>query len=296
MTKSHFIKISAIILIIVFLYLIPIVCTTIQFYGIKSMRAKSNLSYVDQTEVYLIGSRHTPISNYNQETLYQTLDRIEPHIVLLEWDSTFFSGNRLKWLYQIVLPKNWMYPDVNNLEMLAATKYSQRNEKIILAPFEWQGTKQAVDKLLGDTRTKLMRALLNMGSDTAYQILKQCAQLRSHSLELTTLEDFNNGENDSLMNHFTKLEYEVLPQLIINNDALKEYHASAREFRNYWPTRNQHMSENILSVIRKNPQKKIVILTGFRHRYFIKNYLIKKSENFKLLNFESETIELHSLK
>jgi hypothetical protein len=183
---------------------------------------------------------------------------------------------------------------VNSLELLAATKYSRNHENVILAPFEWDSTSVIFNEIQGKPRAKMMRALFNTNSDTSNQVLKECGALRSYTLNLPNLSSFNTDMNDSLMERFIKLEYQVVPSLILMNDSLKEYHPIAEKFRNYWPNRNLHMSNNILQIIKSNPNNKIAVLTGFRHRYFLRKYLSEQfiNHNFKLLDYNTRDITI----
>jgi hypothetical protein len=42
----------------------------------------------------------------------------------------------------------------------------------------------------------------------------------------------------------------------------------------FWNTRNQTMAKNIIRVAERYPNKKIVVLTGFLHRYYIISEII----------------------
>ena len=139
----------------------------------------------------------------------------------------------------------------------------------------------------------MLRALMDTNSDKGYQTLQECSQLNSYSLNLATQASFNSNRTDSLLERFTYLEYEVLPELILQDDSLKAYHDFAKQFKRHWPTRNLHMVDNILAAIKKYPKQKIAILTGYRHRYFLRQFLSKyvASYNFKLLDYQFNRIE-----
>lgn len=275
------------------LFLAPIFYQTYQFYYQNIYRAPANTSNNQQTEVYLIGTRHTPTATYDSDTVYQYLEKIQPDLILLELDSAFFNGDRLKRKYTFVMS---FYPFLKkywNLEILAATKYAKyQDHEVRLAAFEWEDL-QPYKEIRGKKRSKMMNALLDTQTDSAKRVIYECILLLNYSRDLVTLQDFNSAKNDSIMEQFVKFEYELIPKLVLANDSLNEHHEFAKKFEDYWPTRNSFMAQNILKAIRQNPNKKIVILTGYKHRYLLYE-LLKPSMNmtdFALLDFQGEPLE-----
>ena len=281
-----------VLLLLVAVVTSPILYHTYIFYNTGHVAFPSGESDLRQSKVYLIGSRHQPTVSYNADSLYQQLEKIRPDVILLEWDSNFFNNNSVKWQYRQVIPP--YYKKINNLEILGATKYSKNHEKVILAPFEWDSTSLIHQQIRGKSRTSMMKALWNTKSDTSTQVLKECGKLRSDMLNLQDLPSFNTNLNDSLMERFINLEYEVIPSLVLRNDVLKEYHPIAEKFKDYWPIRNSNMGKNILQAINEYPKSKIVVLTGFRHRYFLRQYLSRRSsdDDFELLDYQGSSLAL----
>ena len=46
-----------------------------------------------QTEVCLVGTKHNPCTYFNSDSVYAILLRVQPDVVLMELDSTFFDKN-----------------------------------------------------------------------------------------------------------------------------------------------------------------------------------------------------------
>ena len=44
-----------------------------------------------QTEVCLVGTKHNPCTYFNSDSVYAILLRVQPDVVLMELDSTFFD-------------------------------------------------------------------------------------------------------------------------------------------------------------------------------------------------------------
>lgn len=243
----------------------------------------------NETEVYLVGTRHIPTSGFNADTLYTHLEIIQPDVILLEYDSTYFNGDRVKWQFRFVFTDYQLWK--TSLELVAASKYAKNHEGVVLNPFEWKMTGK-IHPEVHATRSKMMRALYNTNGDTSNRTIRNAAKLRSMLKGLETLSSFNSDNNDSLTKQMIHLEYAVCPNLIMSNDSLNEYHELAQKFKNYWPERNQHMSDNIIKSIKANPNKRIAVLTGCGHRYLLARLLTKetKKNNFKLLDYKGNEI------
>lgn len=121
------------------IFLTPIFYQTYQFYYTHQVIFPPPVKSAEHTEVYLIGTRHLPTNQYNRDTVYRHLEKIQPDLILLELYASFFQGDRLKSKYTYVMR---FYPFLRkywNLEMLAATKYAKYHNEVRLAHFEWEG-------------------------------------------------------------------------------------------------------------------------------------------------------------
>lgn len=136
-----------------------------------------------------------------------------------------------------------------------------------------------------------MKALFNTRTDSTNRIFQERGQILFHyHKELTTLHHFNTFENDAVMERAFYLDYELIPSMILANDSLRENHEFARKFRSYWPTRNKYMAQNICEAIRLNSKKKIVVLTGYGHRYILHQLLKKETDSldFILMDYQGK--------
>jgi uncharacterized protein Usg len=270
------------------IFLTPIFYQTYQFYSQNIFHYPDRTLPDPQTEVYLIGTRHTPTSSYNSDTVYRCLEKIQPDIILLELGPRFFRGDRLKRKYTFVMN---FYPFLRkywNLEMRAATKFAKYHNEVVLAGFEWEPANKNLKDVKNKSRSQMMNALLDTNTDTVKRVFEECIQLYNYSVNLPTLPAFNSPRNDALMERYVHLEYEVIPNLVLKNDSLSAHHVFARKYEDYWPVRNSHMANNILEVIRQNPDKRIVVLTGYKHRYLLHKLLKTETQayDFRLLDYK----------
>ena len=77
-----------------------------------------------------------------------------------------------------------------------------------------------------------------------------------------------------------------IKEIIDNDDNFKEYRDFYVIYEQYWDLRNKAMAQNICTYIKQNPKKRIVVLNGYFHRYYLLNELKPKQAtlNFKLLD------------
>lgn len=76
---------------------------------------------------------------------------------------------------------------------------------------------------------------------------------------------------------------------VVKTDGNKiTYREGYKRAGDFWDIRNITMAKNILTMTQKFQGKKIVVLNGFFHRYYLKSILSEKEEeyNFKLVEPE----------
>ena len=66
--------------------------------------------------------------------------------------------------------------------------------------------------------------------------------------------------------------YKEIPEIAKERNELAAFKDFIPIHMEYWDKRNKAMAANIINQIKLNPNKKIAVLTGYSHRY----YLIEK--------------------
>ncbi len=107
-------------------------------------------------------------------------------------------------------------------------------------------------------------------------------------------ENFNNTRTDSIAEKRQHYQYHELFKIIINRKEFAERHVVKPDGTNisyrdgfllmskFWDLRNKTMADNIYKISKQYPDKRIVVLTGFLHRY----YLIKELNNLDNVNLD----------
>lgn len=244
----------------------------------------------DTTEVYVLGLTHKPTLKLSIDSLYNALELIKPDLILYEYDSTGFDGEmRLKSKYAYVLP--YFLSRFQSNEATAFFKYLAFNPNTLIRPYEWN---QRVD-----WHKKNDKAVGEM-FDAIYKRYEAGKLSTQHKV---IVDDFNNltrlldGYIDSSIFVINTLLPDSLAELRQNchyyqlANIIKEdkYFEAFRDISNikeqYWDVRNKAMAANICQFITLYPRKRIVILNGYFHRYYLRKELIDKQANlnFKLL-------------
>ncbi|WP_207532664.1 hypothetical protein [Desertivirga arenae] len=243
-----------------------------------------NFSYCQRKTLTIIGTVHFPSRNFNADTLFKILENTKPDIVLLELDSALFSRTFDK-------DFKLKYQSKEN-EPVATSKYIHMHPLTKAGYFDFpnrdyyrnqRGIKQAeinADQLL-DSLYRI-KVLTKRQAAIVKKFYALTEELNSYVER--PLTDFNNSKTDRLAKRRQFYQHHKIRKVInecqefsertvkTNSGlivSLKEAYGSLCDF---WDLRNKTMSANILNVCHQNPGKKVVVLTGFFHRY----YLIKE--------------------
>ncbi len=242
----------------------------------------------NKTEIYVIGNIHDSVPNYHPKILFDILNKIKPDVILHEVDSQgmkeyetdkSIKGNEIT-ASNLYLKK---YPGTLRLPFDFENRNQYRKEKGMV-PADNLSVK-LIDSLykakqLSQAETKLYEGFLNSTRE-----LMKTAELSP--------EHFNNKTTDKISERRQNAQY---TDLIKITDSRKEfaqrfatkpngekisYREGFKLMSGFWDLRNQTMAQNIYNTAVKNPHKKIVVLTGFLHRY----YLLKELDRLNKGNY-----------
>lgn len=236
-----------------------------------------------KSKVYVVGTTHAEHKFINPDILENLLLKINPDVVLVELDSSFFTKE-----YQFDLQK---YPDLlSTNENISIYNYFQKNPLVKLRPFDINGRNEFYRKNdYHQKEARLLEEMLVMQSnnlfsknnkqlfDIALKILSQYGKS-----QITKLSDINSDVFDK----FTELKYttyDIFIQICKTERKLKKWIDFAKLQKEFWEKRNRTMVENISRIANEFEGKKFVVFVGYEHRYFLINEL-KKNENIELMS------------
>ncbi|WP_228435758.1 TraB/GumN family protein [Chryseobacterium pennipullorum] len=240
----------------------------------------------NKTEIYVIGNIHDSVPNYHPKILFDILDRIKPDIILHEVDA-----NGMKEYESGV--------GITGNEIKASNTYLKNHPKTLRFPFDFEGRNQyRKDKGMVPTdnlSVKLIDSLYKVKQLTASE-MKLYENFTNATKELMKIaelspENFNSAATDKIGERRQNAQYSDLLTIIkerpefANRFVVKpngekiSYRDGFKLMSGFWDLRNQTMAKNIYKIAETYPGKKIVVLTGFLHRYYILRELRRINTN-----------------
>ncbi|AZB08774.1 hypothetical protein EG344_07995 [Chryseobacterium sp. G0162] len=246
----------------------------------------------NKTEIYVIGNIHDSVPNYHPTILFDILNKIKPDIILHEVDSQGMKEYETD-------------KDLKGNEIIASNRYLKKFPNTLRLPFDFENRNQyRRDKGMVPTdnlSVKLIDSLykakkLSPPEAEEYEIFLNTTKELMKKAELSP-ENFNNTTTDKISEKRQNAQYSGLSKITENRKEFSErfvtkpdgekisYKSGFKLMSGFWDLRNQTMAQNIYTVSIRYPHKKIVVLTGFLHRYYLLkelnklnngNYIIKE--------------------
>jgi hypothetical protein len=244
-----------------------------------------------KTEIIIIGTIHTGNKYFNHNTLYKLLDSLNPDIILKEYNQVYkpVFGLKTATFLKIINP---------SIEQLTLQTFSKRNKNIIILPydttFQNHNTKKNQKKAEYYARKGYIKEEARIESEV-FDRLQIATKEYLDSIYLsnyitkrnnyyTLIADKKLGEiNDPQFYNTAKELYKDDEEMIA--PLIKKYlkdTALSKEYENkllFWNERNNYMARQIENISKLNPKKRIIVLTGLNHKYFLVNKLSTKNIN-----------------
>lgn len=252
------------------------------------------------TEVGVLGTVHFPTVAFTADSLYNALETVRPDVILFEIDSARIEeifqppplGQRVALALGLKAESN---------ELLAVTKYRRFHPSTLVRPYEW-GQRDAFHRrhhilTTPDTVFTKLAALRAAGQLTrrqqrtlaTYDSLTARLNATSRTQPLAVL---NSTTSDSLAQRRQYCQYHSLRTIIEENDGLQEFRSFYRLNERYWDLRNQAMTHNIERYARFYPRRRLVVLVGFFHRYYLRRELAagQAAGHYRLIELNGQAI------
>lgn len=240
----------------------------------------------NKTEIYVIGNIHDSVPNYHPKILFSILDKIKPDIILHEVDSEgmkeYESDKSLK-----------------GNEITASNLYKAKFPKTVRLPFDFEGRNQyRKDQGMVPTDNLSVKLIdsLYKAKKLAPSEAKRYENFTNTTKELMKIaelspEHFNNAATDKIAERRQNAQYSGLLKITEKRPEFAErfvvkpngekisYRGGFKLMSGFWDLRNQTMAKNIYKTAETHPGKKIVVLTGFLHRYYLLKELKRINKN-----------------
>jgi hypothetical protein len=227
-----------------------------------------------QTYVTVIGTQHQPTDRINSNDLYRVLNKIKPDVILMELEGSTMS------------PAGEFLTNSNELEP-TAVKRLQKNYAVILRPFDYKDR----NKFYADNKVFARESGFFHTLDSVYN------NKLMDSLSLITYQHFisvNNILNSVFAGNLKEINSQIAEQLCklrqdfsysqtlnlicYRNTYMRPWASFWKMDGNFWTFRNETMVDNIINYCREFKNKKIVVLTGAMHKYFLTDGLQAKQK------------------
>ncbi|WP_224490703.1 hypothetical protein [Robertkochia flava] len=256
--------------------------------GPKEKRNKPN-SLSKETEVYVVGSVHFETDKIKRDDIYNYVDNISPSVILYENNTKTVKRmvNRTDFWGQLMSS----FKKGNKVESFVSLRYKKHHPGSEILPFEWEERDAYHAKHnLATNSSKLLGSAIrlnreNLLSSEESAIMDQFQEINKKYNEIgntETVYDINNSHTDSIIRIRQSYVYKTIPEMVKERNDLAAFKDFLPIHMEYWDTRNKAMTANILNQIKVHPNKRLVVLTGYSHRYYLIDELKKYEDE---LNF-----------
>ncbi len=237
--------------------------------------------------ICIIGTSHTSTGFCNVQVLDSVLNRVKPDLILVELDSSFFTSD---FQFDTVKRPYMLKEGHASPEDIASNNY-RKSHKASMRPFDITGRNDFYrendffnrqDSMYKDIARYGLGGQLSERNQSDFSLL--CKSLENvNDLEITTLRELN---SEMLMNFLEIQEFIYLNkplEIVETTDSLKKHAGFAHLQKDFWEKRNDTMIKNILHFT--NEYRRIVVLTGNLHRYYLVKGLNRVKGNFVIRDF-----------
>ncbi len=226
------------------------------------------------TEVCIVGTSHSERSYINADSIMYIFNKTKPDLILVELDSSWFTKDfRLDTIAKPRVKKG--------LENSTIIDY-QISHLVDLRPFDITGRNEFYRS---NNYFKRLRAL-NQAMDDLYEVDGFSAENKSkyefyhmvndqfNNVKVDNLHIFNSDVMMTLINVRQKVMYEKRIEIVNSTPVLRQHRDIAQLCYDFWIKRNNAMCNNILQFVEEYKGKRIIVLVGNNHKYFLHNRLI----------------------
>jgi hypothetical protein len=237
-----------------------------------------------QTSLYIIGTQHQQNNYINPVILEDILEDIHPHVVLIELDSSFFTP-------QFTLD-TLRFPDLlSTNENIACNRYKKR-QPVQLRPYDIPGRNefymqnnyfQQEADMYNAIAASYEKGELSTTSMQAFDIILQTLS-STEQVNYRSLSELNSEPAIALTSLRQTILYDLTLSIVQTNPVLHPWVSFALLQKEYWISRNESMSNQILHYAQEFENQTIVVFTGSNHLYLLRDHITKNQSicNIKL--------------
>jgi hypothetical protein len=219
-----------------------------------------------QTEVVVVGTVHNATPNYGKEQLVGILQRVNPAAILFETDSSFFEKDAPRLLPQ--------YRSIG-LESEAVVAFQQKTQVPVL-PYDIEGRNEIYKEHAYFERQRGFSqavGMLHQERRLSPEAERMFEELMATGNMVNAFGDdrpdaINSTGCDAAVAHKHQADSSV-SAIIALTPPLAQYSEYAEFNDEFWVQRNEAMVTNIVNQAKRFSGKRVVVLCGFEHRYYL---------------------------
>jgi hypothetical protein len=242
---------------------------------------------IETTEICVIGTLHNDTDYFNSQILDSILNRIEPDLILVELDSSFFTSD---FQYDTIKRPYLLKKEQSSPTIIATNNYRSENSCDV-RPYDISGRNDSLrahnyfelkNKMYFDIFKFGAKGIYSSRSDRDLSTLSAGLSY-INSLKINSLQEINSESVCKLIDLQQTIYLINALNIVESNDSLTKYKSFAQFQLDFWFLRNAIMVENISQFILH--YKRIVVLTGNMHKQLLVSGLKRKQENIKIKEF-----------
>lgn len=221
------------------------------------------------TEIVVVGTVHAATAKYSSQDLVRIFQKVRPDVILYEYPADMMTA-----------AFEFKSVSKDSLEQQAVLEYvKQTGAKI--RPYDIAGRNAFYERTNYFARQRqgnqALSALIDAKglSAEAQKIVDalDAADARRDAIGKSDPLTINSFQADAVIDEKQWLMNQGIPEVVRLTPALKDSGAFWDLSRAYWIRRNNEMVRNIRRFAAEFPGKRLVVLCGFEHRYYLRSHL-----------------------
>jgi hypothetical protein len=247
------------------------------------------------TVVCILGTVHLPNPNYNSDSIVAILNLFQPDLILTEEDTLLFESYHKRYTQTLQKPffarlgRSFGFGSAEEIEGRAVRKYKINHPAVDIRPFDYEGRnafyvanntflkEDEVDKKLEHLAVSHLFTQEQLKIWNAYCTLNDSL----NRVNKETPYIINQQAYYSLTEKRQDYQYHKVADIVNSHDSLKSLRTFYNTNGEFWNTRNKTMAGHIANFIQRYSKKRILVLTGAMHKYYLRNELTPLQDKLK---------------
>lgn len=244
-----------------------------------------------EPKISILGSVHFPTENLSADSIYNVLLDFKPDLILAEIDED-------------KMYKDFTYKNLyNENEIISIVRYKINHTNVEIRPIDlFQRNEKRKELGLFSEASAIFQNLNKLNNEKSFNAKEQETWDKfseyweqSEKIGSSSLKTINTKDSDKTIDSLINYQYYKLKDIVKTNELFEKNRLinakndtiTQRKYFETWAdfemNRNKTIAENTLNHIKKNPNKRIIISLGFKHRFFVRKYL--EEHGIKLTEF-----------